>query len=82
MRQKHAAKDDCKFNCNFCAFQTDILMEIFEHKFEVHPEIDTDFKPKSMNAKDFVLNLAAEQNMELIEEVLAIKQLMMDKGNW
>ena len=59
---------------NLCDFQSNILINMYEHKFNAHPDIPLEFHPQSNNAKDFVLNLLAEQNMELMEEVETIKK--------
>ena len=61
---------------NFCDFETNVIAKLFEHKFVVHPDIDTEFKPQAeaKNANEFILNLLAEQNLELIDEIQKLKE--------
>ena len=78
MIQNHETQS--KYGCNFCNYETNVLTKMFEHKFDVHPDIDSDFKPQSeaKDSKDFLLNLILEQNMALIEEVTKLKELVKD----
>ena len=72
MKSTHVSAES-KYECKFCPFNSNVLVLMYEHKLSVHPNIDTDFNPKSMNTKDFVMNIIAEQNMEIIEELLKLK---------
>ena len=53
---------------------------MYEHKFNVHPDIDEDFKPQARaeDSKEFVLNLLVEQNMALLEEFNNLKEFIKD----
>ena len=79
VKQKHIQQDG-KYKCNFCNFQANVNSAMYEHKFELHPEIDNEFGPqnKSSTSRDFILNLLAEQNIALIEEVLNLKKDFKD----
>ena len=73
MKRKHAVQD-MKFKCDFCQFQAGHLLKMYEHRFADHPENPFDFNPKSRSISDMVLNLLAEQNMELMEELMDLKR--------
>ena len=53
---------------------------MYEHKFNVHPDIDEDFKPQARaeDSKEFVLNLLVEQNLALLEEFNNLKEFIKD----
>ena len=70
-----------KFKCDFCQFQSGHLLKMYEHRFADHPENPFDFTPKSRNISDMVLNLLAEQNMELMEELMDLKKLVKTNFN-
>ena len=73
-KRKHV--EDCKYKCNFCNFEANVIIAMYAHKFEAHPEIDHEFRPqtKSKTSNEFILNLLAEQNIALMEEVLNLKK--------
>ena len=74
MKKKHEPVIDKKYKCSSCAFQSDYLIKMYEHRLSVHPETPIGFSPKSTSAKDMAINLIAEQNMEIMEEVLDMKK--------
>ena len=80
VKRKHENKQECKYKCNFCNFESNMLTEMYGHKFEDHPDVDTDFRPqtKSKSTQEFILNLLAEQNIALMEEVLNLKNDIKD----
>ena len=43
-------------------------------KLEAHPDDPIDFNPKRTNVHDMILNLLAEQNMDIIEEMQELKK--------
>ena len=49
---------------------------MYEHKLVGHPEIPVAVHPKDANIKDMVLNLIAEQNVELMEEIIELKKAL------
>ena len=55
------------------------MIRMCEHKLVSHPEIDPEFNPATITAKDMILNLIAEQNKELISELLELKKDLHDK---
>ena len=63
-----------KYKCNSCNFESDFLVKMYEHKLANHPEIPIDFNPKTTSVKDMALNLIAEQNIEIMEEILHLKE--------
>ena len=66
--------EDLKYKCTFCAFQSDYLIKMYEHKLEDHPDDPIDSNPKRTNVIDMILNLLAEQNMDIIEEMQDLKK--------
>ena len=62
-------KEDMKFKCNLCTFQSQHLVHLYEHKHTYHPESPMEFNPSKVTVKDMVLNLIAEQSIEIIEEI-------------
>ena len=39
---------ECKYKCNFCGFESDVLITMYEHKFEEHPDEPVEFHPKTL----------------------------------
>ena len=74
IKTKHQIIEDKKYKCNFCTFQSEFLVNIYEHKLAIHPEIPIEFNPKTISVKDMVLNLIAEQNIEIMEELQVLKK--------
>jgi hypothetical protein len=70
----HKVKADKKFKCNICTYQAEHLLELYEHKFSKHPDIPMEFNPNRRTVKDMILNLIAEQNLELMEELQGFKK--------
>ena len=47
---------------------------MYEHKLNDHREVPDDFNPDNTTAKDFIINMLAEQSMETMEEVVSLKK--------
>ena len=47
---------------------------MYEHKLVKHPDIPQEFIPKQAGLKDMILNYIAEQNLEIMEEVITFKK--------
>ena len=66
---------DKKFKCNYCTFEGDRLALMYEHRLENHSESPHDYTPKqTTTVKDMILNLIAEQNLEIMEELKELKK--------
>ena len=63
-----------KFKCNFCSFKADVVLKMYEHKLAEHPDIPQEFIPKKTDVKDMILNLLAEQNLDMMEELINLKK--------
>ena len=74
--KSNASQEETKYNCTSCTFRTNYLVKMYEHKLEEHPETSIEFNPNKASAKDMALNLIAEQNLEIMEEVLELKKLI------
>ena len=82
MDRKHT--DEGKYQCNFCEFNTDVLTRMYQHKHSDHPELKIGFTPKKVTRNEYVLNFLAEQNKELMEELVNVKKELVklsDKTN-
>ena len=64
-------ENDLKYNCEKCAFATNYLLHLWEHREQKHPDQTPTFHPRS---KDMALALLAEQNIDLIEEFESFKK--------
>ena len=73
IKKNHEEPQDCKYKCNFCGFEANVLTKMYEHKFINHPDDPMEFQPRMNNTQDFILNLLAEQNVELMEELQTLK---------
>ena len=65
--------NDGKYDCNFCNFKTEYMIKIYEHKLQEHPDASDEFNSKKITAKDMAVNLLAEQNLELMEKLVALE---------
>ena len=59
------------YSCNFCTHTTTYVGQLYEHVLEKHPARDNGFAPKTSN--EAIMNLLAEQNMDLMEEITGLK---------
>ena len=74
--QEKNKEENMKFKCNLCNFQSHHLVHLYEHKYSDHPESPMEFNPKKVTVKDMVLNLIAEQSIEIIEEIQDMRREM------
>ena len=58
VRPNHVYTEDKK--CNFSAFQSDIIIKMYEQKLSQYPDSAIGFKPKTINICEHILNLLAE----------------------
>ena len=73
VKTKHQESQETKYNCSSCEFTTNFVGNLWQHMFLKHPgSKQLEFSPKSV--KDAVLNLLAEQNMDLMEELVNMKR--------
>ena len=49
---------------------------MYKHKLVCHPEVQVDSVHNVINVKDMILNLIAEQNMELMEVVMDLNKFV------
>ena len=77
-KKQHTESEDKKFKCTQCTFQSDFLVKMFEHKLEKHPEGPMDSNPNKTTVKEMVLNLLADQGMEILEEFQDFKKNLKD----
>ena len=68
----HELDDDTRiYSCDSCPYTAKYVGQLWGHVHEKHPAKDNGFVPK--NSNEAILNLLAEQNMALIEEVTDLK---------
>ena len=60
-----------KYKCDACSFASEYIMHLWDHRQKLHPEQLQDFSPRP---KDMVLSLLAEQNIDIIDAVDALKK--------
>ena len=53
--------------------QSDFVIKMMEHKLVDHPEIPGDIQPNTINAKEYIISMIAEQNMEILDEIQGLK---------
>ena len=74
---KHQVQEEtCKYKCDSCEYKAMFIGELWQHMFKKHPGVDKEFSPRGV--KDSILNLLAEQNMDLMEELNALKKDLKD----
>jgi hypothetical protein len=73
MKKEHAGVNGAKYKCNLCEFSASSVDSIWNHKLDNHT--GEYFNVKTLNnneRKDMLFSLIAEQNVELMEEVIKI----------
>ena len=74
----HEKNLDKKYKCNYCSFESEFLIRMYEHRLNDHPEEQIDFMPNKTTAKDMIINLIAEQNIEIIQEFESMTKGLKD----
>jgi hypothetical protein len=62
------------YGCDRCDFRDDFLGNVWKHKLAKHSEIFNANSSSENLPKDILLNLLAEQNANLMEEVVTLKK--------
>ena len=68
----HEGGPSLKYTCNTCEYGSDYIAELWNHVLEVHPGSNFQFDNKVK--KDILLNLVAEQNVDIMEEFNSLKK--------
>ena len=71
-------KTECnpKYKCNFCDYSSESLDQICNHKLDKHTGQSVNFNNMDkVDNNNFLFKLLAEQNNDLLEEVLNMKIL-------
>ena len=78
--KKHMQRyhEEQKFKCNFCEFQSNVLLRIYEHKISNHPDNPMEFQPNSNPVSEMVMNMLAEQNLDMMEEIVTVKTFLKE----
>lgn len=76
-KSAHIGKEntELRFQCDSCAFASNYVLHMWEHRQANHPQNIPQFFPKS---KDMVLALLAEQSYDMIEEIGTLKKNMKE----
>ena len=74
IRADHMEVAEKRFKCNWCDFQSDGVITLNKHNLNQHPESQMDSKSKTVNVSESILNLLAEQNLDMMEEVINLKR--------
>ena len=73
-KRKHSEKKHSQLSCNLCELKADSVGELWNHKLSSHVGQPFDFnKSKETSNKDHLITLIAEQNMEIVEELINLK---------
>merc|ERR1712243_141201 len=71
-------KDEFAYGCDLCHIADDFLGNIWKHKFSKHPEAFNFKTTEEVSSNDVLLNLLAEQNTNLKEEVTTLKDFIKE----
>ena len=74
IEKKHIEKKDPNYKCDLCDFGGDLITDIWSHKGDKHTEKTFDFN--KIDEKKLFVNFMAEQNLELMEEMINFKNGM------
>ena len=73
--QRHLSE----YKCNFCEFVSSSIDQIWNHKLDKHTGQSFNFNNFDKNdRKDFLFHMLADQNNDLLEEVMNMKKAMKD----
>ena len=79
IKDKHVDEDHTRiYKCDTCDYRTAYVGQLWEHVLIHHPNKNEEFSP--ISKKDAIINLLAEQNMGLMEEVVNLRKGM--KGSF
>ena len=70
--------EEQKFKCNFCDFQSNVLIRIYEHKISSHPDNPMEFQPSANPVSEMVMIMLAEQNLDMMEEIGTVKTFLKE----
>ena len=77
MEQKHKEKRVPDYQCDLCEFGGDLITDIWSHKLDKHADESLGYKNTDEQAKNnMFFNFVAEQNLEVVEEVMNMKNGM------
>ena len=71
--KKHSEKKhrEEQYSCNRCVYRSNHVAQLWKHILNAHP--GKDFKFDTKEKDDILINLAAEQNVEVLEEISKIR---------
>ena len=73
MKTKHMEPEEMlKYKCESCDYRSNFVAPLWEHMYNKHQENKDEVNQRT--AKDAVMNLLAEQNMDLMEEMIILKR--------
>ena len=71
-------EDNFAYGCDLCEFRDDFLGNIWKHKIGIHHEDFQFNKYADLSSKDLMLNLLAEQNSNMIQELTTLKDFIKE----
>ena len=75
VKEKHSPS----YTCNLCDFSAEFIGEIWNHKLDKHAGDTFNFNNLDENArKNLLFNLVAEQNADLMEEIINLKKTLKE----
>ena len=72
LKYHNIEEENRKYKCDMCDFTTSYVGQLWEHVVAKHPDNNVEFTPRT--SKDTILNLLAEQNIDLMEEMINLKR--------
>ena len=68
-----------KYKCNFCDYASDTIGQIWNHKLDKHTGQSFNFNNiDKVDKNNFLFNLLAEQNTDVLEEVINMKKAIKE----
>ena len=71
---KHEKVEHYRYTCEFCGFASHYILNLWNHREEVHADLTPVFVPKPNTNQDSAIAYLAEQNLELMEEIETMKK--------
>ena len=75
MKKKHIEVNQPQLACNLCDMKANTVNDLWDHKVGSHVGQPFDFsRAKDTSNKDHLINLIAEQNIDIVEEISNLKK--------
>ena len=72
-KMKHEPENVTEYCCVCCEFKSFYLTDLWTHKLTYHAPEDLQYNPVKKSPTDLILNILAEQNADIMEELSKLK---------